>query len=1047
MQSTLSGSRLLSASKKFTVAAAVTVMLASLSVLLGWATGSAPLKGLMPGLETTKPLGALGLLCAGAALLLLPRDEVPVEPWRRSVGLLCAAVTLLIGGLTLVEQGLEVDLGIDRLLFPEALKAEGPYPGRPVFPISACLALLGLALATAQSRARRLGLLVLPVLFVGLLVLIGYLYGAVPFYRVEPHRPVPVMAALLVVVVALGYLSAQPGSSILEPITTHRAGGITARRLLPAAILLPLAAGWLRLVGERAALYDTGFGVALFATLSMTVFVGLVYASARRLNQADALREASHAALQESEERLRRVVDATPAGLMMVAPDGRITLANATAERLFGYGEGRLAGQPIEALVPDRHRAGHEALRLAFGADARPRLMGAGRDLVGLRADGVEFPAEIGLSPVDTPQGRLTLVAVADITERKRRDDEIRSLNAGLEARVAERTGQLDFERARWRGIVESVADEVWMCDGQGRMSLLNLARVTGTDVPAFKDKSSEEIHRVVDVLFPDGQPRPPDETPLLRSLGGEIVQGEEILRDRGTGQTRHRQFASAPMRGADGAITGAVAVVRDVTERKRAEAALRQSEERLNQAEEIAHLGSWELDLLGDRLSWSDEVYRIFGLAPQEFTATYSAFLEAVHPEDRAAVDAAYSGSIRDGRDIYEVEHRIVRRKSGEVRFVHEKCEHFRDESGRIVRSVGMVHDVTERERTRRDVLEIARQRQLALNAARMGWWHYDPSTRVATWDERCKEIFGVTGRSRPNEEILARLHPDDRPRVWSKVEEALDPRDPKPYSAEHRINLPDGTTRWIEAHGIASFEGQGEEGRATSLVGTVADITGRRRAQAQLTDALREKEVLLKEIHHRVKNNLQLISSLLRLQSGALDDPRLRELIADSERRVRAMALIHEQLYQAASLARVDLGSYVLSLVNHLRRSHAGTTPQVEIRVTVEDVIVEMDQAVPLGLLVSELVSNSLKHAFPTGADARGGEVFVVARREPPGRLILIVGDNGVGLPDHVDLEHPPSMGLQLVGSFVAQLQGQLAVQRRPGTVLTVTIPEARE
>ncbi len=134
---------------------------------------------------------------------------------------------------------------------------------------------------------------------------------------------------------------------------------------------------------------------------------------------------------------------------------------------------------------------------------------------------------------------------------------------------------------------------------------------------------------------------------------------------------------------------------------RTQAENALRQSEQRLGRAQEIAHLGSWELDLLTNQLIWSDEVYRIFGLQPQEFGATYEAFLEAIHPDDRAAVDAAYSGSIREGRDKYEIEHRIVRRLTGEVRAVHGKCEHFRDENGQIVRSVGMVHDITERKHT----------------------------------------------------------------------------------------------------------------------------------------------------------------------------------------------------------------------------------------------------------------------------------------------------------------------------------------------------------
>ena len=123
-------------------------------------------------------------------------------------------------------------------------------------------------------------------------------------------------------------------------------------------------------------------------------------------------------------------------------------------------------------------------------------------------------------------------------------------------------------------------------------------------------------------------------------------------------------------------------------------------SEERLGRAQEIAHLGSWELDLVTNKLTWSDEVYHIFGLQPQQVGATYEAFLEAVHPDDRELVNDAYSSSIRDGRDTYEIEHRVVKRSSGEIRIVHEKCEHFRNEAGEIVSSIGMVHDITIRKK-----------------------------------------------------------------------------------------------------------------------------------------------------------------------------------------------------------------------------------------------------------------------------------------------------------------------------------------------------------
>jgi PAS domain S-box-containing protein len=146
-------------------------------------------------------------------------------------------------------------------------------------------------------------------------------------------------------------------------------------------------------------------------------------------------------------------------------------------------------------------------------------------------------------------------------------------------------------------------------------------------------------------------------------------------------------------------------AIFEDITKRKQIQEALEKSEKRLNRSQEIAHLGSWELNLKNDKLTWSDEVYRIFGLKPQEFGATYEAFLSYIHPDDRATVDASYSGSLRKGKDSYEIEHRVIKKHTGEIRFVHEKCNHIRDESGKIVRSVGMVQDVTEQKKSEQEL------------------------------------------------------------------------------------------------------------------------------------------------------------------------------------------------------------------------------------------------------------------------------------------------------------------------------------------------------
>lgn len=146
----------------------------------------------------------------------------------------------------------------------------------------------------------------------------------------------------------------------------------------------------------------------------------------------------------------------------------------------------------------------------------------------------------------------------------------------------------------------------------------------------------------------------------------------------------------------------------------KKSEDTLRLSEEQMRRAQEIAHLGSWELDVRNNRLIWSDEVYRIFGLNPQEFGATYEAFLEAVHPDDQAAVNTAYSGSLSAGKNTYDIEHRVVRKSDGEIRIVHEKCQHIRDESGRIIRSIGMVHDITERKQSDEKIKHLASFPQL---------------------------------------------------------------------------------------------------------------------------------------------------------------------------------------------------------------------------------------------------------------------------------------------------------------------------------------------
>lgn len=210
------------------------------------------------------------------------------------------------------------------------------------------------------------------------------------------------------------------------------------------------------------------------------------------------------------------------------------------------------------------------------------------------------------------------------------------------------------------------------------------------------------------------------------------------------------------------------------------------------------------------------------------------------------------------------------------------------------------------------------------------------------------------------------------------------------------------------------------------TMVMSIIRDITERRRAQEQMQASLREKEALLREIHHRVKNNLQITSSLLRLQEGAIDDPQAREVFIATQNRIRSMALVHEKLYQSTNLSQIDFGDYIRTLGELLMRSFALDPSPVTLRVGGATVLLEIDVAVPCGLIVNELLSNALKHAFPGG---RRGTISIELDRSD-GWCEVCVRDDGVGLAPSVDPEHVTTLGLQLVRGLVLQLEGTLAM-----------------
>jgi PAS domain S-box-containing protein len=247
------------------------------------------------------------------------------------------------------------------------------------------------------------------------------------------------------------------------------------------------------------------------------------------------------------------------------------------------------------------------------------------------------------------------------------------------------------------------------------------------------------------------------------------------------------------------------------------------------------------------------------------------------------------------------------------------------------------------------------------------------------------------------------------------------------------------DGTPFWCRAT-TSVFE-HPEYG--TVFVAVQQDITEQRETEEKIKASLKEKEVLLKEIHHRVKNNLGIVSSLLQMQSRRTQDHQATAILRDSQNRIASIALVHEKLYRSNDLANIDFAQYIPDLTTHLFDSYNVSSNCIRLNIQVEDVSLDIETAIPCGLIINELVSNALKYAFPQN---RGGEIQVRLFQQKDQSLTLIVQDNGIGLPAEFDSKKAKTLGITLVQGLVKQLRGKLEVQSQAGTEFKISCISSR-
>ncbi len=460
----------------------------------------------------------------------------------------------------------------------------------------------------------------------------------------------------------------------------------------------------------------------------------------------------------------------------------------------------------------------------------------------------------------------------------------------------------------------------------------------------------------------------------------------------------------------------------------KNNEKLLKQSEARLNAAQHIAHIGNWELDLLNNVLIWSDEIYRIFEIDQKYFGASYEAFLDAIHPQDRDAVNAAYTASLKN-KLPYDIDHRLWF-ADGRIKYVHEHCKTYYDDDGKPLRSIGIVQDITERKQAEETIQKHYSTLRGIIDNTDALIFSIDGQYRYTSFNNGhaavMRAIYGA--EIQIGQSLLEYMSvEEDRVKARGNLDKALagERLTEESYSGEELRNR----LYFRVSHSPI----KSETGEIIGVAVFSHDITGRKTAEERLKTSLKEKEVLLRELYHRTKNNMQVICSMLELYSMDFDDEKVKNIFSELNNKIRTMALVHQKLYKSQNLSYIGMKEYIRELVELLMKSYRVSPQRISPEYDLDDIFFAIDLAIPCGLLVNELISNVFKHAFP---GSRQGRIEVRLKKKDGEYVELHVIDDGIGAPQGFDFTAGGKMGIQTVFALGNhQLQGKVEFESSDG------------
>jgi PAS domain S-box-containing protein len=719
-------------------------------------------------------------------------------------------------------------------------------------------------------------------------------------------------------------------------------------------------------------------------------------------------------ALKEDDHQYRTLFNSSPDYIILVGVDGIIIDVNNAAQKITGLPYHNLIGKHFNSIgiFPNEDIPLHVS---------KLSEVLTGNDLKPYESRFFDNNGELHYVETDTrplkKNGEIFAFQVIshDITERKKNEEVIKK------------------SESYYRTIFENTGTATLILNDDAIISLVN------TEFEKLSGYSKEEIENKkswIDIVAEENRETVKNYHELRGISPEKTPNNYEIKLMNKQGQIRdiYVNIALIPY------STDRLISFLDITAKKKSKIELQESKTKLKIAMDMAKLVYWEYDVKVDMYTFDDQFYALYGTNVKKEGKTQMSsneYAEKFIPiEESSIVGIELQKALETDDPNYfgQVEH-TIKKADNEKRFITVHYWIIKDNDGNTIKVCGVNQDITERKNVEIALKESEKKYRDLAELLPQPVFESDLKGNITFINRVGLPIFGYSQEDLDNGlNIIQIIAPQDRERAIENNQKILNME--KLTFGEFTATKKDGTFFPVIVHSNPIIQ----ENKIIGLRGVVVDITELKNAENKIKASLKDKEVLLKEVHHRVKNNMQIISSLLNLQIQYVDDEGAVNVLKESQNRVKSMAMIHEKLYMSNDLTKINFVDYIESLVSNLFYSYNINNGHIKPVLEIDEINLNMETAVPCGLIISELVSNSLKYAFP---NRKQGEIAVSLKSED-NFYKLIVRDNGIGLPEDIELDNAKTLGLKLVNILTGQIDGEIEINKESGTEFTITFNE---